>query len=284
MPLGKFVADDLQFIVDLLARSLVRADVIAASVSHPSHPTYARSQLSCAGTRFPVSPSVRQNEPTILRRTDHHCRQLRLSYVFGPSLTGPRKAGRSGESRFGRSQGRQPIKFCEQIAQCAAPIGVEPAPTPMLGSVVHHVASLAERGEVAGAVVAGIVVQMRARDIHPRGANDRRDIAIRYADATSPPVPPMPVIGVPPATVSEVEDARAMRTPAMLAPALGAAEPDQPRQLGPIDWVEPAMFRHDRHRRILNQRRRERKQKIACSIRWLRGSRSHARLSRSRHP
>lgn len=96
----------------------------------------------------------------------------------------------------------------------------------MLGSVMHHVASLAERGEVAGAVVAGIVVQMRARDIHPRGADDRRDIAIRYADATSSPVPPVPAIGVPPATVAEVEDACAMRTPAMLAPTLGAAEPD----------------------------------------------------------
>ena len=152
----------------------------------------------------------------------------------------------------------------------------------MLGSIVDHMASLAQRSEVAGAVVAGIMVQVRARGVHPGGADDCGDVAIRYSDATSPPVPPVPAIGVPPATVAEVEDASAMRTPAMLATAFGAAEPDQPRQLGPIDRVEPAMFRHDRHRRILNQRRRERKQKIGRAARMsphkAKGGRSLFRL------
>ena len=174
------------------------------------------------------------------------------------------------------------LKTRKQIAQRASSVRVVPAAPAMLRRIVNHVASLAERGEVAEAVVAGIMVQVRARGVHPGGADDRREIAIRYADAPSPPVPPMPVIGVPPATVAEVEDAGAMRTPAMLATAFGAAEPDQPRQLGPIDRVEPAMFRHDRHSRILNQRRRERKQKIGRAARMsphkAKGGRSLFRL------
>ncbi|WP_156455667.1 hypothetical protein, partial [Sphingomonas sp. CCH18-H6] len=50
----------------------------------------------------------------------------------------------------------------EQVADRAHPEGVEPAAPAMLAGVVAHVASLAERGEVAQPVVAGIVVQVRA--------------------------------------------------------------------------------------------------------------------------
>ena len=39
------------------------------------------------------------------------------------------------------------------------------------------------------------------------------------------------------------------KTPAMFAAPLGTAEPHQPRQLGPVDRVQPTMFRHDRHGR-----------------------------------
>src|SRR3546814_5077489 len=56
-------------------------------------------------------------------------------------------------------------------------------------------------------------------------------------------------------------------TPAMLAPALCTPEPDQPRQFGPVDRVEPAMFGHDRHDDSMSQASRERKQKIGCGQR-----------------
>ena len=57
----------------------------------------------------------------------------------------------------------------EQVADRAHPEGIEPSAPTMLPSVVTHVAPLAERGEVARPVVAGIMVQVRA------GENDTRD-------------------------------------------------------------------------------------------------------------
>lgn len=132
----------------------------------------------------------------------------------------------------------------------------------MFGSIVDHVASLAERGQVARAVVGRVVVQMRARGIDPGDAHERRDIVTRRANPMPSPITPLPAIGVPPSTVTEMDNVPAMRTLAMFAAPLGAAEPDQPRQLGPVDRVEPAMFGHDRHDDSMSQPSRERKQKI----------------------
>ncbi len=94
----------------------------------------------------------------------------------------------------------------------------------MLDRVVNHVAALAERREIAQAVVGRIVIEMRAGNIHPRDPNDRGEVRTGYADATPPAAAPMPTIGIPPTSVTEMEDASPVRTPAMLAPALSAAE------------------------------------------------------------
>ena len=107
----------------------------------------------------------------------------------------------------------------------------------MLGRVMDHVAPLAERGEVSGCIVGRIMVQVRARDIDPRDTDDRRHACVRGSHAPSPPVAPLAAIGVPPAAVAEVEHPPTMRTLAMLAAPLGAAEADQLRQLGPVDRV-----------------------------------------------
>lgn len=103
---------------------------------------------------------------------------------------------------------------------------------------------------------------MCARDINPRDAHDRRNVVTGRADAASSPIAPVPAIGIPPSTVTEMDNVPAMRTLAMFAAPLGTAEPDQPRQLGPVDRVEPAMFGHDRHDDSMSQPSRERKQKI----------------------
>lgn len=107
----------------------------------------------------------------------------------------------------------------------------------MLGGIVDHVAPLAQSREVARAVVGWIMVEVRAGDIDPRDADDRREITIRRAHPASAPIAPVPAIGVPPSAVAQVEHPCTVRTPAMLAAPFGAAKADQPRQLGPVDRI-----------------------------------------------
>ena len=149
----------------------------------------------------------------------------------------------------------------EQIAQRAPAKGVHPAPAPVFGRVMDHVAPLAERSEVARPVVARIVVEVRAGEHHARDEQLRRGLEPgehellaldrvgmpERAHATTVPVPPDPAIIVPPHAVAQVTDAPPVRTPAAFAPALGASEPDEARQLAPVDRVKPAMFGSDRH-------------------------------------
>jgi hypothetical protein len=97
----------------------------------------------------------------------------------------------------------------------------------MFGRVVDHVAALAERSEIARPIVGRVVVEVCAGDIDPRQPNRFGDIRARHADATPSAIAPLPAIGIPPAAIAEVENARTVRSLAMLAPALRAAEPDQ---------------------------------------------------------
>ena len=78
----------------------------------------------------------------------------------------------------------------------------------MLGRVVDHVAALAERGEIARRIVGRVVIEVRAGDIHPREPDDRGDVCPDDTDAPSPPVAPLSAIGIPPATIAKMEDAR----------------------------------------------------------------------------
>ncbi len=161
-----------------------------------------------------------------------------------------------------RPDRRQPIEQSQKIAQRTPAIGVVPPAPAMLGRVVDHVAALAERGEIARRIVGRVVIEVRAGDIHPREPDDRGDVCPDDTDAPSPPVAPLSAIGIPPATIAKMEDARTVRPSAMLAAAFSAAEPDQPGQLGPVARVQPAMFRHDRHDDSMSQGRAERKRKI----------------------
>lgn len=124
----------------------------------------------------------------------------------------------------------------------------------MLGSIVDHMAPLAERSQVARCIVGRIMVEVRAGDIDPRDTDNRREVDRPDPDPLSTAISPFPAIRVPPASVTQVKYALAMWTTAMLAPPFGAAEADGPRQLGPVDWVKPAMFGHDRHVDSMSQR------------------------------
>ena len=131
----------------------------------------------------------------------------------------------------------------------------------MFGSIVPHVAPLAQRREVAGPVVAGIVVQVRGgeHDMRRRQWGRGRDPGqcrlparhVRWRGEAShpPPAPVAPAGGrlIPPDAVPQVQHAATMGSAAMLAAATGALEADERRQFAPIDRVEPAMFGRDRH-------------------------------------
>lgn len=123
----------------------------------------------------------------------------------------------------------------------------------MLGPVVEHVATLAEGLEIARGVVAGVVVEMASREEHPRRAEagqtrGRGGRAERGEDTPSAAAPDLALL-IPPPTVAEMIDELAMRPPALFTAAVGAGEADHGGELRPVDGIEPAMLRADRHQR-----------------------------------
>ena len=149
----------------------------------------------------------------------------------------------------------------KEVAECAPAIGVQPAPTPVLGCVVDHVAALAQRGEIVRLAVGRIVIEVSAGEHHAGGPGDSDDIVARLADVPPPPVPPAMPFAIPPAAIAQVDDGSAMRTAAMFASSFRPPEADEPRQLRPVDWVQPAMFSGDWHTPILIHFGQERKGK-----------------------
>ena len=75
----------------------------------------------------------------------------------------------------------------------------------------------------------------------------RSALVTTTAQAPSVSVPPGTSVGVPPAAITEVVNPPKVRAPASLTPAARAPEADHGRELGPIDWVEVAVLRSDRH-------------------------------------
>lgn len=132
----------------------------------------------------------------------------------------------------------------------------------MFDCIVDHVASLAQSGEVAWSVVTGVMIEVRARDVDFRCPDKGHQIGLARIRSPSPPIAPVPIIAIPPSAIAEMHDTSTMQASTMLAPALGAAEPDDLRQLGPVDRIQPAMFGHDWHAPILNHRNAERKGKV----------------------
>lgn len=57
----------------------------------------------------------------------------------------------------------------------------------------------------------------------------------------------------PPGAISQVRDVLPVRPAAVLATALRAGEADHLGQLAPVDGVQPAVLRSDRHKRSLCQ-------------------------------
>ena len=119
----------------------------------------------------------------------------------------------------------------------------------MLGAVVQHVTALAERREVAGRVVGGVVVSVRRRQHDARQAHLPEQVfgdepMVQAAPAS---VTPRSGLRIPPAAVGEHPDAVQVRPAAILAAGTRAPEADDVRELRPVDGVEAAVLAPDRH-------------------------------------
>lgn len=120
----------------------------------------------------------------------------------------------------------------------------------MLLPVVQDVAALAKRLEVRGRVVARVVIQVGTGQIHPGGIARRvgwdclgRCQLQLAALAAAPGLRHL----IPPAPVPQVADQLAVGAATAFAAAFGPPEADHLGELHPVDWVEEAVFRADRH-------------------------------------
>ena len=192
-----------------------------------------------------------------------------------------RLAPASGVTRKNRAR--------EQIAQRTAPAQRHPDPPAVFRPVMQHMAALAERPDVAvpAPAVGRIVVQMCGRQHDLRRAD--RLIPARRGGPTAVPIPPSLFHLVPPAAIAQVLHGIAMRSTTGLAITTGPDETDPVADLRPVDRVEVAQLRLDRHglfrlRLRSGGTRRRRRPAPACPAdrgRWLmRRRRSRWRLGR----
>ena len=125
----------------------------------------------------------------------------------------------------------------------------EPAPAAMLLPVVHEMAALAERHQVARVVVGGVVISVRCGQDNARGSNLHLEISSWSTGSDPPPLPVPPGLSplIPPAAITKMADGPAVGAAAPLTLTFGPAEPDHSRELRPVDGVEPAVLRADRH-------------------------------------
>jgi hypothetical protein len=137
----------------------------------------------------------------------------------------------------------------EQVAHGLAPEQGVPAAALMLVAVVQHVAALTERRQVGVLVVGRVVVAVSCREHDPRDPDPGQQVLVAQPlpEPAALAVAPGRDLGVPPSPVAEVEDPLQVRASAFLAPAPRSAEADRVGELGPVDGVEEAVLRPDRH-------------------------------------
>lgn len=138
----------------------------------------------------------------------------------------------------------------EEIAQRPPTMRVQPATTAMLGSIVDHVAALAQGCQLVEGAVTGIVVEVRAGQHHFGPFASCEDVLGWASHAPPLRTPPVEPLRVPPPPVPQMKDALAMRSPTMLANAPCPFEADEVRDMLPVDRVQKDMFRADRHQII----------------------------------
>jgi hypothetical protein len=130
----------------------------------------------------------------------------------------------------------------------------------MLGAIVDQVAALAQRGEVAWAIVAGIVIEVGGGEYDPgawKRRDDRRSVEAEllgqplgregHPYPAAPAVTPAATLFIVPTTITYVLDILPMRPATLLAPPPSAPETHYRREFAPINRIKPAVLRADRH-------------------------------------
>lgn len=98
-------------------------------------------------------------------------------------------------------------RLYEEFAQRSPDEGIVPAPIAVLLAVVEHMTALAERGQIAWAVVGRVVIEVRAGE-DDIGATERASAIPprRRYQRCSVAVTPTAAVGVPPNAVAQMLD------------------------------------------------------------------------------
>jgi len=111
----------------------------------------------------------------------------------------------------------QGIWAVEQVAERTAIMGVHPAPSTMLRSIMNHVAALAERRHPVECAVARIMIKVGTGQHHRRPGTVRQNILRGPSYAPPLAIAPAEPLPVPPSPVTQMEDFQAVGAAAMLA-------------------------------------------------------------------
>ena len=119
----------------------------------------------------------------------------------------------------------------------------------MFRPVMQQVASLAECPDIAmpPAAMSRVMVEMGCSEYDPCRSYCRYCHRNGWRYGLAAAVAPGLAELVPPAAVAEMADDGAVRTAASLAPTGSPLEPDPAADLRPVDRVEKAQLRSDRH-------------------------------------
>ncbi|NGM37384.1 hypothetical protein G4G93_26305 [Methylobacterium sp. DB0501] len=141
------------------------------------------------------------------------------------------------------------VRSLEQVAHSLSLEQGAPAPALMLVAVVQHMAALAERRQVGVLVVGGVVVAVGRRQHHLGDPDPSEQVFVAQPmpEPTTPTVAPTRDLVISPASIAEMKDPLQVRACACLASSSRPAEADCVGELGPVDGVEEAVLRPDRH-------------------------------------
>ena len=120
----------------------------------------------------------------------------------------------------------------------------------MVRAVVDQVAALTEALEIARPVVARIVIEVGGGQDDASPSYPCHLLDIGPGGGSAMVVTPSMTGGVEPASIRQTANICPMRPAAALANPAGTLEARMPAGLRPVDRIEPAQFRSDRHFRF----------------------------------
>ena len=136
----------------------------------------------------------------------------------------------------------------EQITEGAPQQVGDPPLCQVVRPVVDQVAALAKALQVTRPIVCRVVIEVRRGEDDARVANAGRLLDVRPAGCPAAASALGARGGVEPTAVGQAADGLAMWPSASLAATTATLEPHLPADLWPVDRVEPAQLRLDRHR------------------------------------